>query len=150
MLIPCFRPAAVGAVISGILAGPAQARAQGVTALSAVGFPILAAKAVEIRSRQPQGDPAATLSAVGLWRVAGVVLTGGSATLVLRNGDGATQACLVLPARAVAGAGLRAGDSVQATASEAGAILHKDERVVAFVAGEDQAHLVHHDAIART
>lgn len=150
MLILGFRIATVGAVISGVLAGPAPAKAQGVTALSAVGFPILAAKTVEICSRRPQSDPAATLSAVGLWRVAGVVLTGGSATLVLRDGDGGTQACLVVPARAVTGARLRAGDSVQATASEAGAILHKDERVLAFVAGEDQAHLVHHDAIART
>ncbi len=149
MLITGFRMAAVGAVISGVLAGPPPARAQGVTALSAVGFPILAAEAVEIRSRQPQGDPAATLSAVGLWRVAGVVLTGRSATLVLRDAVGATQACLVVPARAVAGTGLRAGDAVQATASEAGAILHKDERVLAFVAGEDQAHLVLHDAVAR-
>jgi hypothetical protein len=143
-------------VVSGILAGPPGARAQGVAALSAAGFPIVGATAVELASlgssRESVGrvstyDTATALGRVAVWSTVGVVVTGSVATLVLRDDSGAIQASLVVPAHAVTSVGLRAGDRVRATTAEAGTILHKDERVLAFVAGDDQQHLVQHDAV---
>ena len=158
MVIPCFRVAAVGVVVSGVLAGPAPARAQSVAALSAVGFPIIGGTAVELSNLRAAGasapaatsDTATALSQVGQWSTAGVVVTGTVATLVLRDATGAIQASLVVPARAVSAAGLRAGDNVRTTATEAGTILHKDDRVLAFVAGDGQHHLVQHEPVAKS
>jgi hypothetical protein len=42
----------------------------------------------------------------------------------------------------VSAVGLRAGDSVRATATEAGTILHKNDRVLAFIAAEALQYLV--------
>src|SRR5262245_44864599 len=134
MVLPCLRVAAVGVVVSGILAGPAPARAQSVAALSAVGFPIVGGSTVEMSSlraasgtavRGTSDDTATALGQVGQWSTAGVVVTGSVATVVLRNAGGDMQASLVVPARAIAAVGLRAGDDVQTTATEAGTILHK-------------------------
>ncbi|HKU94984.1 MAG TPA: hypothetical protein VJR58_06890 [Vineibacter sp.] len=157
MVLPYVKVAALGAVVSGILAGPPPAQAQSVAALSAVGFPIIGGSAVEMATLRSAssaavtasaGDTAAALSDVSTWSAAGVVITGAVATLVLRDGSGAVQASFVVPARAVAAVGLRAGDVVGSTATEAGTILHKDGRVLAFVTGDDQRHLVRHDALA--
>lgn len=157
MVLPYVKVAALGAIVSGILAGPAPAQAQSVAALSAVGFPIIGGSAVELANlgaasaaaaTASVGDTAATLSQVGTWSAAGVVITGAAATLVLRDGSGAVQASFVVPARAVAAVGLRAGDAVGSTATEAGTILHKDGRVLAFITGDNQRHLVRHDALA--
>src|SRR5262245_6607499 len=104
MALPYFRVAAVGVVVSGILAGPAPARAQSLAALSAVGFPIVGGSAVELSALRapastaaltPAPDTAAALSEVGTWWTAGVVVTGTVATLVLRDAHGTTQASLV-------------------------------------------------------
>jgi len=156
MVLPYVKVAALGAVVSGILAGPAPAQAQSVAALSAVGFPIIGGSAVELAALRSAsaaatasaGDTAATLSRAGTWSAAGVVITGAVATLVLRDGSGAVQASFVVPARAVAAVGLRAGDAVGSTATEAGTILHKGGRVLAFITGDNQRHLVRHDALA--
>ena len=48
----------------------------------------------------------------------------------------------MVPARAVAAVKLTSGDTVRTTATDAGTILHKDGRVLAFVAAEGQRHLV--------
>lgn len=155
MVLPYFRLAALGVVVSGILSVPAPARERTVAALSAVGFPIVGGSTVEMSRLRPVGaaapasvhDAATALSRAGKWSTAGVVVTGAVATLVLRDTSGAMQASLIVPARAVTASGLRAGDAVRTTATEAGTILHRDGRVLAFVAADDQDHLVQHDAL---
>lgn len=157
MVLPYVRLAALGAVVSGFLAGPAPARAQSVSALSAAGFPIISGTAVELsvlgRGQGSSGaggsigDVSAALSAASPWLAAGVVVVGGVATLVLRDASRGLQASLVVPARAVSAVSLRAGDTVRTTATEAGTILHKDGRVLAFVAADAQRHLVSSDAL---
>ena len=156
MVLPYFRLAALGAVVSGILTGPPPAQAQSVAALSAVGFPIIGGSAVELSPLRSASramdlslqDTATALSQAGTWSAAGVVITGAMATLVLRDAGGAVQASFAVPAKAVAAVSLRAGDAVGATATEAGTILHKDGRVLAFVTSDDQGHLVRHDTLA--
>ncbi|HEX2890985.1 hypothetical protein [Vineibacter terrae] len=156
MVLPYFRLAALGVVVSGILSVPAPARERSVAALSAVGFPIVGGSTVEMSRVRPAGataapasvhDAATALSRAGKWSTAGVVVTGAVATLVLRDASGAMQASLIVPARAITASGLRAGDAVRTTATEAGTILHRDGRVLAFVAADDQDHLVQHDAL---
>ncbi|WP_178133489.1 hypothetical protein [Vineibacter terrae] len=158
MVLPYFRLAALGVVVSGILSVPAPARERTVAALSAVGFPIVGGSTVEMSHVRPAGaaaapasasvhDAATALSRAGKWSTAGVVVTGAVATLVLRDASGAMQASLIVPARAITASGLRAGDAVRTTATEAGTILHRDGRVLAFVAADDQDHLVQHDAL---
>jgi hypothetical protein len=150
MVLPYVRLAALGAVVSGFLAGPEPARAQSVAALSQAGFPIVSGTAVELSAlgqgsgtaaREP-GDIAVALSAASPWVAAGVVVVGSTATLVLRDASRGMQASLAVPAQAVRAVGLRAGDAVDTTATDAGTILHKDGRVLAFIAAESQQHLV--------
>jgi hypothetical protein len=146
-----MRLVALGMAISAILAVPVPARAQSETALSAVGFPIIGGSAIEVSSVRPASgaavqasmrDAAMALSRGGAWSATSVVLTGAVATLVLRDASGVLQASVRVPARAASAVGLRTGESVRTTAT--GTILHKAGKVVAFVAHDDQRHLVTH------
>ncbi|HJQ57304.1 MAG TPA: hypothetical protein VJ890_10380 [Vineibacter sp.] len=126
-------------------------------ALSAVGFPIIAGSAIELSTLRPTSgaasqaavrDATTALSQAALWSTTAILVSGVMTTLVLRDASGAVRATFTVPARAVSAVGLRRGDSIRTTATEAGVILHKDDRVLAFVAKNDQQHLVQHVVLA--
>ena len=142
-------------VVSGILAGAAPVRAQSEAGLSAIGFPILVGSIVAVSTIGAAstavasiGPAAATLSEVGNWSITSIVMSGVGASLVLRDASGTIEASFTVPGRVATALGLRPGDRLRTTATEAGTLLHKDGRVVAFVVAPQQQHLVQHVALS--